>query len=137
MHGLMIHPEDTVRSHMTLAPVTIPKDATIHDAACTMFEHKIRHLPVMDGEKVAGVISDGDVAVVNALPGIDAAQVSVFFAMTTSPYICSPDAPLLDVVRTLRERKIGSALVMQGDSLVGIFSVIDALRVFESQLQAA
>lgn len=127
----------TIRACMSPSPVTILSSGTVHQAACLMFEHKIRHLPVMRGDEVVGVVSDGDVAVVHALPGIKADKVSVSFAMTSAPFLCSPDDGLLDVVRHLREKKIGSALVIEDGQLVGIFSVIDALRVFEMQLEAA
>lgn len=116
--------------------MTISEQATLHQAACLMFEHKIRHLPVMKGDEVVGVVSEGDVALVNGLPVVDPGTVLVAHAMTRRPFICSPDEEMVEVVRIMRSRKIGSALVMEEGALVGIFSVTDALRVFEEQLSA-
>lgn len=132
----MIDATTTVQKYMSASPITISDDLTVHDAACRMFDHRIRHLPVVRDDRLVGIISDGDVAVVNSLPGVEASEVSIGFAMTSGPYTCAPTTSLLEVVRTLRERKIGSAVVMDQGELVGIFSVIDALKVFEDQIAA-
>lgn len=132
----MIDATTTVQNYMSASPITINDDLTVHDAACRMFDNRIRHLPVLRDDRLVGVISDGDVAVVNSLPGVEASEVSIGFAMTSSPYTCTPSTSLLEVVKTLRERKIGSVVVMDQGELVGIFSVIDALRVFEEQISA-
>jgi CBS domain-containing protein len=46
----------TVRGFMTIAPHTIAIDRTIAVAQAIMLEHRIRHLPVLDGERLAGIV---------------------------------------------------------------------------------
>jgi len=50
-----------VREIMTAAVVTIRPDQTIQHCMALMTDKHIRHLPVIDGERVAGIVSIGDV----------------------------------------------------------------------------
>jgi CBS domain-containing protein len=49
-----------VRDIMTAAVRTIEPDGTVDDAMRVMTEHRIRHLPVLQGSKVVGIVSIGD-----------------------------------------------------------------------------
>lgn len=51
----------TVGEAMTAEVITTTADTSIHDAARLMAQHWIRHLPVMDGEKVVGMLSQRDI----------------------------------------------------------------------------
>jgi CBS domain-containing protein len=62
-----------VRDIMTASVVTIPPDASVHDAMRVMTERRIRHLPVMSGERLEGLVSIGDL--VKAV--IEAQQVEI------------------------------------------------------------
>lgn len=53
--------ETTVGEIMTEQPVTVTPDTTIEDCMRAMTNRKIRHLPVMENDKVIGVVSMGDV----------------------------------------------------------------------------
>ncbi len=50
------------------------------------------------------------------------------------PYTVSPDAPLRDVARTMAEQKFGSAVVVDGDEVTGVFTTTDALRALAAVL---
>ena len=53
--------QDTaVREIMTAKVVTVISEQTVEDCMALMTEHRIRHLPVVDGGKLAGVLSIGD-----------------------------------------------------------------------------
>ena len=119
----------TIGDCMTPNPVTIPSDLSLADAAQRMYEHGIRHLPVMEGSHIAGVVSERDLALVMGIPGVNKNTVEVTEAMVSSPYIVTPETALEDVVEIMHERKIGTAVVMKDGEIRGIFSVIDALEV--------
>jgi CBS domain-containing protein len=56
------HPSQTkVAEIMTSEVLTIGPDATVVDCMELMTEHRVRHLPVMDGDRVTGVVSIGDI----------------------------------------------------------------------------
>lgn len=46
---------------MTPNPITVTQDTTIMDCLSLMSSKRIRHLPIMDGDKITGMISIGDV----------------------------------------------------------------------------
>jgi len=127
--------DSTIRNFMTPAPFSIGLAQTMTEASRRMREHRIRHLPVLEGGVVVGIISERDLAMVESLPGVDPATVTVAEAMTAEPYAISPATPLLEVVEALAAHKYGTAVVMEGGRLVGIFTVIDALRAFAARLR--
>lgn len=119
----------TVGDCMSPDPVTIPAGLSLADAALRMFDHGIRHLPVVDQGHVVGLVSERDLAMVMGIPGVDKDRVAVTEAMSPQPYIVASTTPLELVVATMHERKIGTAVVMDEGQMRGIFSVIDALEV--------
>ena len=124
----------TIADHMTPAPHTIGLDQPMSRASALMREHAIRHLPVLTGGELLGLVSHRDIALVEGLEGIDPANIRVEEAMTPEPYAVTPETPLVDVVRTMGEKKYGAAVVMKGREVVGIFTTIDALRVLADRL---
>ncbi|MEW5849565.1 MAG: CBS domain-containing protein [Myxococcota bacterium] len=122
---------DTVASFMTPNPVTIERDQPLSAASFLMRENGIRHLPVTDGEHVVGLVSERDLSLVLNFKDVDPEESPVEEAMTEAPYVVRPDTPLHEVARTMAENRFGSALVMDGDQLVGVFTTVDALRVLE------
>ena len=99
-----------------------------------MREHRVRHLPVLRGAKIVGLISDRDLNFVETLKDVDPKKVLVSEAMSSSPYVVSPDSPLDQVVAEMAEHKYGSAVVVQHDKVVGIFTTVDACTAFAELL---
>ncbi|MEZ4453027.1 MAG: CBS domain-containing protein [Nannocystaceae bacterium] len=126
-----------IRDVMTPAPVSIPHDFSLADAADRMFEHKIRHLPVLEGGHLVGLVSERDVAVLSSIPSVDRAKIRVEQAMSSQPRTCSPGDALTDVVRVMVDHKQGSAVVMENGDLVGIVTTIDALALLLNYLERA
>jgi predicted transcriptional regulator len=72
-----------------------------------------------------------NIAMVEALPGIDLAFATVDEAMAEEPWTVTADAALAHVAATMAERKIGTAVVVDDrdpDQVVGVFTTTDALR---------
>lgn len=128
-------PKHTVQRYMTPSPVTIAADRTLADAHQLMRERGIRHLPVLDGQRLAGVVSQRDLYLIETLRGVDASAETVAEAMTAEPYVVSPDAPLEEVAREMASHKYGSAVVVERGSVVGMFTTVDALRALASLLR--
>jgi acetoin utilization protein AcuB len=93
-----------------------------------MRSYGIRHLPVLDGGKLAGVLSQRDALLVETLRDVDPANTPVEDAMSTDVYVVGPDTPLHEVATAMIEHKYGCAVVVEGNRVVGIFTTIDALR---------
>lgn len=135
----MSKPVPPIHKYMSTSPHTIGAEQTIAMASKVMAEHRIRHLPVLHGGKVVGMLSQRDVSVIETLKDVDPNVVTVEDAMSGSPYITDAETPLTVVAAEMAEHKYGSAIVMQANHVVGVFTTVDACRVlaeiFETRLR--
>jgi len=125
----------SIQKYMTVMPHTIGKDQPLSKAEEMMGKHRIRHLPVLDGGKLIGILSDRDVRLVESFRDVDPELVTVEEACTFEPYITSPNASLSDVCAEMAAHKYGCALVVDNHKLVGIFTWVDALNAFQQLLE--
>ena len=130
----MTKPIPTIQKYMTTQPHSIGQEQKMAMAHKMMREHRFRHLPVLTGGKLVGLLSDRDLNLIETLRDVDPEQVRVEDAMTGDPYTVAPDSPLDEVVSAMAEHKYGCAVVMQNDKLVGIFTTVDACRAFAELL---
>lgn len=117
-----------IREFMTEAVHTIGVDRPAAVAKASMSEFNIRHLPVLKGGKVVGLVSDRDLQWLASLKDVDLDTVAVEEAMASEVFCVAPDVALKTVARTMADQKIGSAVVMQGREVLGIFTTSDALE---------
>ncbi len=118
----------TIRAYMTASPHTIGAEQSLDEAHKVMRTHRIRHLPVLHGGKLVGVVSQRDLALIESLPGVSPGEVPVEDAMTTDVYVVAPRAQLSTVALEMADRKLGSAVVMDGEQVIGVFTVTDACQ---------
>ncbi|MFO0676308.1 MAG: CBS domain-containing protein [Polyangiaceae bacterium] len=124
----MSKPIPTIQKFMTTTPHSIGIDQTLAHAKDVLANNHIRHLPVLEGGKLVGLLSSRDVSLIESLEGVDATKVTVEDAMSWDVYTVSPDSPLDEVAREMAEKKFGSAVVMQNQKVVGMFTTVDACR---------
>lgn len=129
-----VSPTLPLRAYLSLAPHTIGHDQPLTVARRMMREHGIRHLPVLDGGRLTGLLSERDVFLVESLPGTDPDQIRAEEAMSQDLLTASPDTPLADVVRLMLDRKVGSAIATEADHVVGVLTTTDALRALLDRL---
>ena len=121
-------PSVLVRSYMTRAPQTVGPLSTLAQAHDLMRAHRIRHLPVLDGGKLVGIVSQRDLMLIESLPDVNPAEVPVEDAMTREVFVVPPTTPLAAVAAQMADYKRGSAVVMEGKRVAGVFTVTDACR---------
>src|SRR5260221_2154564 len=97
----------TVEKYMTPSPYSIGEDQTLPTAHRVMREHRIRHLPVLRGGKLVGVVTQRDLALIETLQDVNSDQVMVEDAMSTDVYTVDPNAPLENVAATMAQHKYG------------------------------
>jgi len=132
----MSKPIPSIQKYMSTTPHSIGVDQPLSRAHEFMRKHAIRHLPVLEGGKLVGLLTDRDLRLVESLEGVDPQKVLVNDAMATTVYAVSPEAPLDEVVSTMAEHKYGSAVVMQNAKVVGIFTTVDACRALGELLHS-
>lgn len=124
-----------IQKYMTAMPHTIGNEQCLTKAHEIMREYRIRHLPVLKAGKLVGIITDRDLALVEALRNVDPNTVSVEDACTPDPYIVEPSAKLHEVCEEMARHKYGSVLIVDNNKLVGIFTWVDALNAFSELLE--
>jgi acetoin utilization protein AcuB len=117
-----------IRDYMTRGAHSIGPKQTLAVAHRIMRDNHIRHLPVLEGGKLIGLVSERDLHLVETLQDVDPETVAVEDAMTEEPYFVGPDADLATVARTMAEQKYGSAVILYKGKLLGVFTTTDALR---------
>lgn len=125
----------TVEKFMTYVPKSIGYDQTIAQASEFMRKLHLRHLPVLKGGELVGILTDRDINLVLGFKDVDATTMTVEEAYTPEPYFTSPKAPLNEVVAHMAEKKYGCALVVDNGKLVGIFTEIDAYKALAELLE--
>jgi acetoin utilization protein AcuB len=123
-----------VDDFMTRIVHTIGTQSPLTDAHRIMNDHAIRHLPVLEGGKLVGVVSMRDLHLIETLKGVDPKEVAVEEAMAQEAYTVPPGTALLEVARTMAMHKYGSAVVARDGRVEGIFTTIDALKALEALL---
>ena len=127
----------SVGTYTTRSPVTIGVEQSLEVARRLMSEHHVRHLPVLHGGALVGVLSDREVEALQVLPG--SRHLTVEEAMVPNAYVASDDAPLDAVAEEMARRRVGSAIVVagtEGTKVLGVFTAADALRALVDALRA-
>lgn len=99
---------------------------TLQRAQDLMREHCVRHLPVLRGTRLAGVLSDRDLR-----RGLQATK-CVQDIMTLNPISISPDAAVDEAAAIMDARRVSSLPVVSNNRVVGILTTTDVLRAFVS-----
>jgi acetoin utilization protein AcuB len=124
-----------VSDYMTPGPYLTSVEESLDRVLAFMGEHGVRHLPVLDGGQLVGVVSDRDVGLVQTVLDSEPAELSVGDAMTPDPYVVAPNDPLNHVARAMVERRIGSAVVVDRGKVIGMFTASDGLQALIEALE--
>jgi acetoin utilization protein AcuB len=117
-----------VSDFMTPGPAAVQLAESLQNAQETMSRFGIRHLPVRSDGKVVGILSARDIAVAKGFKHGNLKQLTVEDVYEPEVYVTHPGSSLKDVALEMAERRIGSAVVIDDDDLVGIFTTTDACR---------
>jgi acetoin utilization protein AcuB len=124
-----------IEKYMTPGPHSVGQEQPLAQAHKLMRDHHIRHLPVLHGGKLVGVLSDRDLHLIESLRDVDPEKVTVEEAMSEVVYTVAPKAPLDEVVREMAQHKYGCAVVQDNGKVVGVFTTVDAMRAFADLLE--
>jgi acetoin utilization protein AcuB len=124
----------TIQKYMTVLPHTIGFDQTLEKAQNMMREYQIRHLPILKGGKLVGILSDRDIKLILSFADVDPKKITVDEAYTPDPYITQVSTSLDEVASHMAEHKYGCALVTDNNKLVGIFTEVDAMKALSELL---
>ncbi|MEX1207169.1 MAG: CBS domain-containing protein [Acidimicrobiia bacterium] len=136
-----------VRDLMTTEPITTTPDSPLKEAARTMVREKISGLPVMEGSKLVGMVTEGDflrqeadrdqpyrLSLLEALfgDGTTEPEAETVGEVMSSPVVTiTGDATLSEAARVMSHRKVKRLPVVDEDgALIGIISRADVVNAF-------
>lgn len=128
-----------VKQRMTTNPFTVTPETSVPDAMSVMTERGVRHLPVVEGKRVVGVISRNDIAAASpsratTLSAQEAtylmSKLKVAKVMSAPPIVVAPDALLEEAAVILRDGKIEMLPVVENGELVAVITESDILDAF-------
>ncbi len=127
--GIMRRKAPQASDCMTHLPVEAERCETVADATKMMADHGIRHLPLMSGSRLRGLISDRDLQNARLRFGESAERMMLEEICQRDVLTVSPLTPIDEVADRMLARRVGSALVVDGGYVVGMFTSTDALQL--------
>lgn len=118
----------TLLEHKGREVWTIAPDVTVFEAIKTMSEKNVGALPVMDGTKLVGMISERDYMSKVVLKGKSSKETPVRDIMTSKVVTVGPDHNVSKCMEIVTEHHIRHLPVIDGDELLGIVSIGDLVR---------
>jgi acetoin utilization protein AcuB len=118
----------SIQQFMTANPITIELHQPLSAARKLMRDKNIRHLPVVQEGRLAGIISNRDLQFVETLGTLDIETALVEDAMVPDALHFPASASLREVAAAMVQSKAGSAVIVEAERVVGIFTNVDALR---------
>ena len=128
-----------VRSYMTADPICISPDDNFHQAMHALRKHKIRHLPVLERDRLVGIVVESDLLSNQPSPATTLSLFEIYSLleslrvrqiMSRPVYTVEGDCPLDGAACIMVNQKISCLPVMDGEKLIGIITETDIFRAF-------
>ena len=118
-----------IREIMHPNPITIDVKTKLNDAYKIMQEKGIRHLPVTESGKLAGIVTDRDLRLATSKLAVHPfdPDVQVNKIMSHPVECTNPNDPIEIATQLMRKLKIGCMPVLEGNKIIGIITAADIL----------
>ncbi|CAN5819477.1 CBS domain-containing protein [soil metagenome] len=126
-------PDKIVRDAMTTSPTAIASDKSVVEAARTMTTENVGSLPVVEEQKLVGMITDRDLVTNVLAKDLDPNTVPVADVATHDPVSVSPDESLDTALERMAEKQVRRLPVVEDGRLVGILAQADISRTAQPE----
>jgi acetoin utilization protein AcuB len=124
----------TVQQYMTANPYTVDADQPLSEAHNLLYERRIRHLPVLRGSRLVGMLYERDF-VLASLGRVDLRHVKVEEAMCVAIYKVSPETPLERVAHEMSAKRLDAVVVVRDGTVAGILTSVDVCSALAESLK--
>jgi CBS domain-containing protein len=122
-----------VREVMTQSPTTCQLDATVVDVAKLMAREDVGPIPVVEGDRLVGIVTDRDLVIRVIAEGRDPGKTKVADVISKDIVTVSPDEDLERVLGVMSQKQVRRVPVVEGERLVGIVSQADVARAADEE----
>ncbi|WP_108259349.1 CBS domain-containing protein [Mangrovicoccus ximenensis] len=114
---------------------TITPSESVAKAVSELRARRIGVIVVMEDDRVVGVLSERDVVRQIDEKGHEGLETSVAELMTPNPQTCTPDTPLLSVLRRMSDGRFRHMPVVEDGRMIGLISIGDVVKARLRQLE--
>jgi CBS domain-containing protein len=114
-----------VQEVMSKNVATVDSNTSLVDVAKIMYKMNVGSLPVVEGNKVIGIVTDRDIVLRDIAQGKNPQNSKVKDVMTSGLSTASPDMDIHDAARLMAEKQIRRLPVVENESLVGMLAIGD------------
>ena len=115
---------------------TIGADNRVSEAVASLGERRIGALPVVEGDRIVGIMSERDVIYCLRDHGAEVLDWPVSRVMTSPAITAEPVTPVLSALALMTERRIRHLPVAEGGRLIGIVSIGDLVKYRMDRIEA-
>lgn len=115
--------------------VTVEVGSSVRDAVARLAERRIGALPVCDGGKVAGIMSERDVIYALARDGAAILDWPVEKIMSAPAITVEPDKAIMSALSLITQKRVRHLPVAEGGSICGIVSIGDLVKYRMDQIE--
>jgi len=107
---------------------SVTSETTVYSAIEVMATHNIGALPVLEGRRLVGLLTERDYTRKVILKGRSSRNTNVSEIMTRDPIVVGPEDTIEHCMRLMTEKRVRHLPVTEGEELVGILSIGDFLK---------
>ena len=117
-----------VKEVMTETVIAADSTDNLTDTAKEMKNHDIGDLPVLEGNKLKGVVTDRDIVIRGLAEGQNPENTEVNEIMTSKVISAAPDTDVREGVEQMESHQVKRLFVVENDELKGVVSIGDLAR---------
>lgn len=114
-----------IKDVMTTDVASVNPQDSVENAAKLMQKYDVGSIPVCEGQKIVGIVTDRDIAVRCVAVGKDTKQAPVSDVMTTNPVTASSSTDVHEAAKIMSERQIRRLPIVDNNNLVGMVALGD------------
>jgi CBS domain-containing protein len=117
-----------IRDLMTQNPTTCEPSTTVFEAARRMAQEDVGSIPVVEGDRLVGVLTDRDIVLRVVAEGRDPMSTTLRDVASTRLETVSPHDELDSALRKMASAQVRRLPVVEGERLVGVVAQADVAR---------
>ena len=123
----------SIRDVMTSNPTSCEPSTTVVDAAKVMAQEDVGPVPIVDGGRVVGIVTDRDLVVRVLAEGRDPNSTTIGEIASADLVTVQPDSDLNEALNLMAQNQVRRLPVVEGDQLVGIVAQADVARAADEE----
>jgi CBS domain-containing protein len=123
----------SIRDLMTGNPTTCEPSTTIVEAAKVMAQEDVGPVPIVEGGRIVGIVTDRDLVVRVLAEGRDPSSTTIGEIASADLVTVQPDSDLNEALSLMAQNQVRRLPVVEGDQLVGIVAQADVARAAEEE----